>query len=56
MNANEKFSQFFETADLFIKDLLEKKQIKVEYNKLLVEVDKANQKATFKNVKTGELE
>ena len=36
--------------------MLEKKQIKVEYNKLLVEVDKTNQLATFKNVKSGELE
>jgi len=49
MNANDKFAQWFDQADQFIKDLLQKKQIKVEYHQQLVKVDKHSYKATFKN-------
>ena len=53
MNANEKFVQYLEEADSFIKDLLEKRQIKVEYGQKLIGLNKEKQEATFLNKNTG---
>ena len=55
MNANEKFVQYLEKADTFIKDLVKKKGINVEYNQKLTELDPETQIATFVNTKTGEV-
>lgn len=54
MNANDKFVQYCDSADAFIKERLEKKGIKVEYNTKLLEIHQDGQKATFVNTKTGE--
>jgi len=45
-----------DSADTFIKDEIAKRGVKVEYGKKLVEIDKANYKAIFENLKTGERE
>lgn len=54
MNANDKFSQFFDEADDFIKAKIAEKRINVEYGWNLVKVNKDNQTAVFRNVESGE--
>ncbi|KAL4508309.1 hypothetical protein ABPG72_003613 [Tetrahymena utriculariae] len=54
VNANEKFVHYCDSADAFIKERLEKRGIRVEYNTKLLEVHQDGQKATFINTKTGE--
>lgn len=53
INANDRFSQYLDTADSFIKDELAKRKIKVEYGLKLTGLDKETQMATFEDVKTG---
>jgi len=55
MNANDKFAQYIDSADQFIKDLLQKNRVRVEYGQNLVKINAKEFKATFKNFQTGEL-
>lgn len=54
VNANDKFVQFQDDVDKFIKDELARRGLNVEYGLNLVGVDKATQTATFENVRTKE--
>jgi len=56
VNANERFVQYLDSADTFIKDEIAKRGVKIEYGKNLVEIDKENFKAVFQDLKTGEKE
>lgn len=47
INANDKFVQFNDAADQFIKSELDKKGIKVELGKNLVEIDMKNYRITL---------
>lgn len=54
MNANDKFVQFMDSADSYIKEELERRGVRVEYGMNLVEINQEKQIATYQNLKTGE--
>lgn len=55
VNSNDRFAQFSDSTDAFIKEELTKRGVKVEYGLNLVEVDMKTYTAKFKNLKTNEI-
>jgi thioredoxin reductase len=55
VNSNDRFAQFSDSTDAFIKEELTKRGVKVEYGMNLVEVDMKTYTAKFKNLKTNEV-
>jgi len=54
VNANDRFVQYNDAGDNFFKETLKKRNIKVETGVKLVEINKDNQTAVWKNIVTGE--